>query len=189
MSTTGLKLCTSGVTDSSSPADWVNPGNITAKDGTYTRAESESGGGEDSSNLIATGFDFSAIPEDATLVGIVTTVRLMTGAGSFDVVYDTDLSLIVNGAAEGDNKADVTAWPASFTDKSYGGIADLWNTTTPLTVLLVQDTVNFGVNLRCYITGGGTGNPTYADVDSVEMTIYYTGGAAIATGKVIIMHT
>lgn len=46
---------------------WINPGNIIAEDSAVTFGAASK---DDSAFLVATGFDFSSIPDNAQIVGI-----------------------------------------------------------------------------------------------------------------------
>jgi len=167
-----------------------------AADGYSASAFAFTGGGQtvQTNTLNARGFGFS-IPAGATIDGVVVNI------GKFEDVYDptkyvtTDVTVkLFNGTAQvGSNKASATAWPdyATYTASApsyttyttYGGSTDDWGAS------LTDSQVNsadFGVDLVASVTDTDTGVTNFtANVDFVEITIYYTsgGGAINATGS------
>ena len=163
----GPSLPTVGGTDSSvGLAAWANAGNITANDGTSASAASITLG-TSTVLLVGTGITFAGpVPNDATIVGIQVIVdRSSTG----DRCRDTLISLYLNGVVIGDNKADTgTQWPASLTEKTYGGASDDWG--AGLTGADVNDP-DFGIAIQCEKNVAGAGG---ASVDYASVKIWYT---------------
>ena len=181
MAPTGAKAPTAAVTASEAPwsdNDWVNPSNI------YGAGEAEVSAatydaGDQTYVLKAQGFDFSAIPDGATIDG----VQVVINARYAVVVVSIDLAQLLDatGARQGDNKyatpQDLTTSAANYT---LGGAADTWNAT--LTAAIVKDP-DFGVAIGCL--AGGTGNSNNdVFIDSVTMEIWYTAGATTYTRDV-----
>jgi type IX secretion system substrate protein len=94
--------------------------------------------------LTATGFNFSAIPAGATILGVTATIQherqtLLT----LDVTSnDNIVKLIVGGSIVGTNMASATNWGNSEETFTYGGPTNLWGNT--LTLAQVQAS-NFGI--------------------------------------------
>lgn len=175
MATQGPNIAGTGVDDSSvGTTTWINPGNITADDGSFaTRVQGTvSADGAITHYLKGTNFGFS-IPTGATINGVLVEwkKKATTASGSSNRWVDKTVSLVKGGTVSGDNKADTTTnWPTTIAYASYGGSSDLWGIT--LTDTDVNDST-FGVVL--------SGNPTVpsdtsntGSVDAVRITITYT---------------
>jgi len=169
MADTGIKYPATKTTQSVNPEDdvnWANPANIGASDNQY--ATVTLGLGQYSYRLKAQGFDFSAIPDGATIDGILVEIEKKINTPGY-VCWDYRVQLLdASGALVGDNKANVSLnWPTSDTFKSYGGASDKWNASP--TAAMVKG-VDFGVVLSARSAWG----TFIAYVDCVRMTIYYT---------------
>jgi len=135
--------------------------------------------GATSAMLQAKGFAaFQAIPDGATIAGIVVTDRRHTDSGT---VIDSTLQLLKAGNPVGTNKASGAAWPTSGAYATYGSAIDLWGTTwSPAEI---KDP-NFGVQLAAHRTAGGTAK-AYANF--LEITVYYSpAGVQMAFGPLTI---
>lgn len=171
MSTTGAKYPTLGQTISESPWSdntWSYPTRIYADDGSsaYITASTYDTG-DQSRVLKATGFDFSAIPDGATINGVI--VRVNTWYANGTVSIDLAQLLNTSKARVGDNKyATPEALSTSNSSiKTIGGDSDTWgNALTPDWV----KNANFGVGLGFLATG----NNADVYVDYVTIEIYYT---------------
>lgn len=184
---TSFVVTTSGAEDTSAgTSPWTSPTNIESDDASYASAE-DYNLGVDTYYLTATGFDFSSIPEGATIYGIEVKVEkygAYDGAGAMPT--DAEVALIVAGAIDGDNKADTfTDWPGSATGTTYGASDDLWNVTgwgedplpTPYQCITDPATYgDFGVAIRAILNGGGDdpSNTSYAYVDYIAIKVYYS---------------
>lgn len=133
-----------GVTASVTPQQYGSQGRV---DAAATGAMGVNDGtsaplGSNNTTFEVSGFDFSAIPDNATITGIVVTVRRYsnTGAGAVDQVVD--LLGVPSGT---DNKAQGVVWPSALAQVTYGGESDLWGSQqiTPA----VLKTVQFGVRV------------------------------------------
>jgi len=169
MPTTGLKFPTSGVNVSAAPWSddaWVNPGNITAS-GSFTSITAPTyDAGDQSQKLRATGFDFSVIPDNSTIDGIIVYIYEVDWAAG---TASLDLCQLVNGGTSlGANRyatpQAVTSTPTTYT---RGAAADLWSAT--LTSAIVKSST-FGVDI------GMIANSANTDVyiGYVQMEVYYT---------------
>src|SRR3990172_10399957 len=123
MPTTGALLPQSAVTASESPwsdNDWVNPNNIFgAGEAEVTAATFDAG--DQTFVLKAYNFDFSAIPDGATIDGVVCVInaRYAVAPGLIDLVQLLDTSR----ARAGDNKAATpTALTTSAANYTYGAL-------------------------------------------------------------------
>lgn len=137
---------------------WTNPDNAKTSNDTYATAVTPGAGAFNTHYLKATNFDFSSIPADATINGILVEIehkRVDTGYGvspASDVVVKIVKS---DGTIGTTNQADAgTAWPTTDTYKSYGGSSDLWGETW--SVADIKD-ADFGVVLQASINDTVTG--------------------------------
>ena len=117
----------SGYDDSSyGTFSWSDVSYITASDTNY--ATSNIGDGS-THYLKATGFDFSSVPDTATIDGIQVEIQRYKSGNGGDI-KDAVVQLLKAGSTVGNSKADtVNAWPTTDTWKTYGGSSDLWGTT------------------------------------------------------------
>jgi|GEM_PF-5927412 len=184
-----------GVTAAGAGTAWTNPTRVVLDDASYaTAATTALGGAVTTNSLQATNFDFSAIPNTATILGIQIAIKRFSSVDAFsDFVRDNTVSLMKAGVVAGSNYAITgTNWPVTNTTVvSYGGASDLWGTTwTPADI----KTVNFGVALSANIAKSGF-NVNTASVDNMKITVYYlangvlnwytasSGGTLIGTGS------
>lgn len=173
MATTGAKLPGSGASVSEAPWSdnaWTTPGNITAADASTANITAATyDAGDQSTVLKAQGFDFSAIPDTATIDGVIAVVnawyRSGTGAASGDLAQLLDAT----GAKVGTNKW-ATNQPlntTSATTYTLGTGADLWGNT--LTPAIVKN-ANFGIALGFLATAANSD----IDVDYITLEVFYT---------------
>lgn len=158
--------------------EWVWVPHVRADDSQYAYITASTYDTNDISYRITTYlFDFSSIPDDATINGILVEIERRCAAGS---ARDYRVQLKEDGVTlRGDNKADTANnWPGSDTIKSYGGAADLWNYAW--TPALVKG-VDFGVVLSAMAYSDNT--DIY--VDFIRITVYYTV-ALVRTGSTAI---
>lgn len=171
MATTGQVYPTSAVTSAESPwldEDWATPGNVTSDDGnTANITGPQYDNGDQSYVLKAQGFDFSAIPDGATIVGVTARINAWYSAGGGSL----DLAQLLNtsGAKVGTNLCvtPVTLTTSDTTVITRGGAANLWGNA--LTAAWVKDP-DFGIALGIQATANN------ADVflDYVTLEIEYT---------------
>jgi hypothetical protein len=154
--------------DVSGTGQWVNPNNILAQDlavATCTR-----GAGATTAYIRGTGFDFSAIPEGSTILGV--SVRMRVSAGVVNTFKDFDVRLTSAAFPDGvgsQNKAQGVPITAALVDYTYGGANDQWGETA-LTDAVVRDPT-FGFQAR-WIRFLGAGAQT-VNVDAFAMTVTY----------------
>ncbi|MGZ5581791.1 MAG: beta strand repeat-containing protein [Usitatibacter sp.] len=149
----------------SSASGWTNSGNALANDGAYadwllSRSE---GGSDQSGNIIATGFGFSAGSGD-TVNGITVVVRAMqtnTPVGQTLHVY-----LLNGGTPVGSEKT--VSLSGSFTDYTFGSSSDTWGAGfTGANIANLQ--------VGCYTTiPSGSAATTDSRIDSISATVSIT---------------
>lgn len=165
MASTGDKFPTSGTNvDRSGATAWTNPGNITADDASVASVSAAS------DYLVATGFDFSAIPDAANIVGVTVKVEWQELTGGTDDAFaqlQDDTSTLV-----GSSKT-VADPGASFAVSTLGGTSDVWGAT--LTPAIVKS-ANFGV--RFWDADANSNN----EVDYITVAIEYTVGGGLFFG-------
>lgn len=121
--------------------------------------------------LRASSFGF-AIPGGATIDGVLAEAGIWSSAGGAS--YDNSIKLCVGGTISGNNKANGTAWPASYVSKQWGGAADLWGLS------LTDSDVNnsgFGFGVAC-----GVGGFDQVYMDYMYLYVFYTAAAPAAGG-------
>jgi len=148
------------VSDSSAGSvSWSNPSNAASDDSSYAQATMV--GATTTEYLKATNFGFN-VPSGSTINGIeVLLERSSTlGRGS-----DHTIQLVKGGSVSGNNKASQT-WPASEATYTYGGSSDLWGLSLSDTDINAS---GFGATVRAQSSSNA-----YANVDHIEITVYYT---------------
>lgn len=168
-------MTTAGPNSGSSSAgtNWANLGNLYTEDGSYASRTSAAATFE---TLSVYGFDFSSIPDDASIDGVVG--RAVRWALSSSTISDSSLYLRdTSGNSIGSNKAAGGYWSTTAGDAvTYGGASDGWGAS--LTPSIVKN-ANFGVNL---VVGNNAGLARAARVDYVSLAVYYTN----ATGQPMV---
>lgn len=139
-----------------------------------------------SNTLTATGFGLT-VPSNATIQGIVVTIR--KGANRVNAVQDVTVKLLKAGTAVGNNKAASGSWPQIMWNQyvipstggiptNYGSNTDLWGTTwTPTDIANANFGVEFIVNVSS--TSTTTAGITFGEgtSPSVQITVYYITAA------------
>jgi len=139
-----------------------------------------SGKNQQTNYIKATGFGFS-IPSGATIDGIIVEVRRSRSAQY--QTKDSVASIVVNGSISSSNKADtVTNWPTTYTYKTYGSSSDVWGEALTSTIINASD---FGFVLSCYNYRWGKNNSTFANIDHIRITVYYTEGGSSSAIKTV----
>jgi hypothetical protein len=179
MATVGTTICGTGANQLFGDWAWTSPGNITARDSVCASA-TITVNNQISDYLRGYNFGFT-IPTDATINGIVVDVWQFD-ANAGDGVADNVISIGKNGSnPSGDNKAAAAAWdqvggvPVQVT---YGGATDIWAVVgglTPAEVNSSNFSVYVAVKAGANVTLFGDAMP---NVDSLEVTVYYTPVAA-----------
>lgn len=176
---------------------WATPSNATADDNTSTTATLSSGS-TGIAWLWVHGFDFSAIPDNATITGLAVSVeRKGDTATATNRVRDyvvrvtgVGVTAVISGVpnCSRQNKADGSSeWPTSLTVKTYGAKNDLWG--EDIKVAQVKHS-NFGALVACFINTDGT---VVASIDCIKIAVsyinangtayVYNGTAAVTASK------
>lgn len=148
--------------------DWLTASNVGADDGSEAQITHATFDANDHSfRLKAQNFGFTVT---GTVVGITVEIEQRRFAGAAE---DQEVRLYdAAGALAGDDKQTATAWPATATIATYGGVADTWN--AGLTAADVNDP-DFGVALIVLATAANTD----IGVDFIRVTVEYTPPPAI----------
>lgn len=177
MSTAGPTICGTGSNSAfGGGTAWTNPSNCTADDATVAKAILPGAGTSD--YLEATNFGFS-IPAGATIDGIEFLIQGREKTTSDDI-NDNEVKVIKGGVRGTENKAAAGEWPTTFTDRTYGGSADLWSESWTYSDINASD---FGVAFAAYSVLGGE-----MQVDYISCTITYTTAATV-TGESLFQHS
>ncbi|TDD99603.1 T9SS sorting signal type C domain-containing protein [Flavobacterium cellulosilyticum] len=157
------KLATAATTESGNV--WDNPTNVYNNDNNFASSTIKS---NSSAILSATNFDFSAIPDNASII----TVQVAIGrkASKTNCIRDNSLFLIVGGVSEGINMADnSTYWPTSNSSSFYSYSPNNWGFPS-LTVAQIKAS-NFGV---AFSAKESTKSSKTASLDYISVEITYT---------------
>lgn len=119
--------------------------------------------GDDHDLLLLDEFGFE-IPEDATIVGIVASIRKAKDVT--DLVTDHRVSLLRAGEIGQEDYASEEEWPTELTKVEYGNSEDVW--AEEWSALDINDP-GFGVAFGAL--PGGNGGRAY--VDAATITVYY----------------
>ncbi len=162
---TGFILAGTGTNNADAGNDtWLNPGNITANDTSWAIA-SPIDAGQTTQYLHATNFGFS-LEDGAVIDGAEVRIGRLRGAGG--EVKDLLVQLIKGGTRQGNDRADTGIdWPASDTNKDYGGAADLWGLALSKSDV---EASSFGVAIRAQHSSGGSAT---AAIDTVWINVHY----------------
>lgn len=156
---------------------WTTPENIVSPNDQYAIASAMNFGV--TSNILVARFDFSALPNDASILGIeVSYERKKADVGGVDETLVQLWNGTGSGDGIGDDKASDAALPASDTVASFGGSADKWN--APLTMPMVKSAA-FGVGFQGTHDGGGS--PADFHIDHVSMTVHYQRSELAGQGR------
>lgn len=173
MSDTGFVLCGTGADDASvGTVAWVNPGNITADDGTLATA-GVSGVNPNSHYLKGTNFGLS-VPSGATIDGIQFRWKLANVAANSSVdqaILTVDSSGVIGGSNLGTNT--VPGGSTTLTNYDFGGATELWGRSWTAADV---NNANFGCVFQAHRTAGGSGTNTRAD--ALWVKVFYTEAAA-----------
>ena len=136
--------------------------------------------------LHITNFDFSAIPDTATINGITIKIRRRVNQSSDDF-FTQDIRLVDSGTLLGTMKnpgASYNYWTTTATIETHGGSSDLWG-WTPLVATIKSPTFGF----QFWIEDDASGSET-AGVEVAWMNITYTpaaGGSVDVTKSMMMM--
>lgn len=146
---------------------WNNTSRANASDNSYVTVTGGLYGGY-TCYLKALGFDFSAIPDGATITGIKDEIEKKSNATN--KVTDYSVKVVKNGNIGGNEDANNSYWGTSDSYAVYGGENDLrglsWNTAD-------IKNANSGVVISAFI-----GSNTTASIDHIRRTVYYTAAGA-----------
>lgn len=142
--------------------DWVNMANAGADDASDASISLTSGSSL-SKYMMATGFDFSAIPWNATILGVTAIIRRMVTV-AFGIQDDNNY-LVVGNSRVGTPKT-AGFWDTSYQDQSFGNGTDLWGLGS-----LVRSQLDTGFGIGCRVSHF-TGTPTGL-VDYIALTVAY----------------
>ena len=146
---------------------WSDVANAATSDDNWATAVLTTG--TPSNWLKFTNFDFSAVPTDANIDGVVVTIERHQATGSA-YIKDNSVKLVdSDGSAGGDDKAAADLWTVTLDGTAtYGGASDTWGAVP--TAAMVRNS-NFGVALSATVSDT---QPNYtAYVDAATMTVYY----------------
>jgi len=156
-----------GVSSAPGTDAWTNP------DLVYTRGGGEADvspiGASVTEFLKATGFDFSAIPEGATIDGISAICSCFQTPTNDSTIKTAQL--VIGGTISGTNQAadEVIATGFSPVDITIGGALNKWGLTPTRAQVIAS---NFGVAFAVEVFGF-----TSVMIDYIEITVYYTAAA------------
>lgn len=151
---------------------WWNPGNAGNSDNAWAVAGSSTAKAL-TELLCVGGFDFSAIPDTATIQGIELSIERHKSSNQMG--KDVSLRLTKNGVAVGEDKASPDQWPYAVPNeavKVYGGSSDLWGESwTPAEVKS-----QLGVAFSGLVASGSElWVPSCSLlIDSIAVTVHYT---------------
>lgn len=156
---------------------WVNPGNVSADDGTEASITAATFDTPDISQLLVCsnfGFTSAMIPSGSTINGITVEIERRDqaiGAASDNRVQLAKGTTFAN--LVGSNLADTALdWPTAVAIKTYGGSGNLWGTTWTQAEVTAS---TFAVMLSVQADAANTD----IFVDFVRITIDYTPPAAV----------
>lgn len=151
---------------------WASPGNAGASDDARAGAGFTLGAiDEVTQALRVTGFPFMAEP-DSEIDGVIVAIERSESGPD---VLDSEVRLVYQGVAIGEDKPGGTEWPLVDAVATYGAAADDWSVA--LTPAIIND-ATFGVQLRA-TSSSGLG--PLARVDGITITFHYTP-AAVGAG-------
>lgn len=153
--------------------DWDTPGNAQYSDYEYAIATLNIN--IISHYLKATGFGFS-IPAGSIIDGIQVDCQRHGLDGTFK---DYSVKIVKGGTIQGDEKAPADYWPTEDAYKTYGGPADLWGLSWAVSDINGPD---FGV----VISAKNFSNESYAYIDHIRITIYFTEAPAASSPLVVL---
>jgi len=144
---------------------WINPENVLV-DSTSAAYNVDGGSFDYTDKLRVTNFNFSAIPDGATITGIMAKYRRR--CSSPNDYTDDIVQLVLSGSAIGEDKSTLDYWASSNETPEYGTSTDLW-TLTP-TVANIKDST-FGIEIAGVDIETGT-DDVY--IEAVWLKIFYT---------------
>jgi len=142
---------------------WLNTDNMKAADGVFSSYADDHN--QSSALIKASNFDFSSVPDGATILGIVARVSRYTVTA--DTTGDITVKLSKNGSTfPGDNLASAAHWPTSNSSIDYGGSTNLWGMTlSSADVKSANFTLGFVAN---HLAGNSD-----CFIDYIQVGVYY----------------
>lgn len=177
---TGLKLPTAGAdTGSGGTFAWTTPNNVVADDAAYAVAASSTAS-VTSNVLTATGFDLSAIPDGASIVGIEVVYEAQGTSGSGSKTTTPSVSIKGLGTQKSGTVVTRTTALAVYT---LGGPADVWGLSgANLTGAGLKSA--FAVNMQAAVSSG-TGATSF-QVDYIKVRVYYVAPIALTANDAVV---
>lgn len=165
-------IVTAGVNTPNGVAnDWVNPGNVTADDGSATQCTLNGVTIQDF--LDATDPDFAnLVPTGSTIRGYEVEIERIRTGGTTGAARDGTLQLLDNGSAVGSNLAVTTQWPIDAVILLYGHPDNLWGST--ISVANIRAGL---LGVRLGIRGAAAGADRIGNVDFIRVTVYFDAPA------------
>lgn len=150
-----------------STVEWTNINNVLAQDGNTADVTFTNGTSPGDSDWLRTyNYDFSAIPNDATITGVVANVWARVSISDF---IAPGFSLLSTARDPIGNVKFITSFSGTNSLRTTGNSTDLWGNS--LTPSIVKD-VDFGIGVFA------NSDEDYEDVwlDSITLTVYYNTG-------------
>ena len=172
MATLGANYAGTGADNSGvGTVAWTNPTNAQGtSNSTYATCNHTTN--SVSHYLLVTNFGFTDPGDVSSIDGILAEILAYDNGRADGGSQVSTVKLVKGGTVSGNNKSDTFQWGASPAYRSYGGAADLWGLTFTISDITAS---NFGMVLsNVGISGGLTG----CGVDTVRITVYYTGTAS-----------
>lgn len=144
---------------------WTNPSNANSDAGTYTNATLLAKGNLTES-LRLTNFNFSGIPDGATINGI--SLEILKQGANGNTVDESIRLMKAASTPIGDNrKKSEATWPKSVASRTYGSSTDLWGSSWALAD--IKGNTNFGVEIIAKARKANAQPQIY----TVKITVYY----------------
>ena len=158
---------------------WTSPANILSSDNAYATTGGGTNWEDDgvSDNLIAHGYDFSAVPRAAVISGIAIPIEAKEAAAGNNMGFHT-VELLVGGSKVGNNMADGTELTATDAVYTFGGSTSRFG-AGKLTGADIQYAL--GVRIAVGIVGATTGTSCTVSIDHVPITLTYRMPGTLAT--------
>jgi len=134
---------------------------MNADDGTEAALSGASG-----DDFVVSGFDFSAIPSGAKILGITAKIKRRSAVGGKAADETVVLAGVTGGSS---NKAMAGTWPTTAITSTYGGADDLWGLQS-ITDATVK-AAGFGV--RVIAKRDNPAEATSGGIDSISISIDY----------------
>jgi hypothetical protein len=177
MASTGFTICGTGAnnTDIGTEA-WVNPGNITADDGSNANGNAAAKN-EQMNYLVGSNFGF-AIPDGATIDGIEARIQAFDSSGGATVDITHVIIYKDDSTPGSDLEAGATSLTGLVTNYDYGSSSELWGLTWTAAEI---NSADFQLRIST-----NAGNPAGdAQVDFLAVNILYTEAGGGSVQKVV----